>query len=72
MTCFKAAVKFCEARANDLRPFNAFIRCYERETPSCDYSIVQHILQNTLTQALGKHLTEEAGLLGGMLEKIKP
>lgn len=70
MKCFGEVKKFFEAHANDLRIFNAFIDCYEQETPSCDVPIVRHM--NTFTQAWMKHLTEEAGLLGGMMEKIKP
>ena len=70
MKCFKASQKLWEAHANDLRNFNAFIGCYEKQTSSCDFPIARKM--NTLVQALAKHMKEKGGLFGGMLEEIKP
>ena len=70
MKCFGESDKAWEAHVNDLNGWNTFIDGYEQESTSCDVPIVHHM--NTLTQAWAKHLTEEGGLLGGMLKKIKP
>ena len=70
MKCYGESKNVWEAHANDLHTYDAFIDCYEQELTFCNVPIVHHM--NTFTQAWAKHLTEEGGLLGGMLEKIKP
>ena len=76
VACAGEIYRKCNAVANELWAhhtnaiswFLSFIRCYDKETETCDAPIAQHM--NTVVQALGKHLREKHGQLGGMIKEI--
>ena len=69
MKCLKAAYHPWEGHDNDLSILIAFIKCYAKETPTCNFPIARRM--NAFVQAFGKHMEEEDGLLSGLLKEIK-
>ncbi|XP_078359180.1 uncharacterized protein LOC144643700 isoform X2 [Oculina patagonica] len=67
--CEEAVENAWESHSDDLHLFVDYLNCYDKESATCNFPIVQHM--NAIVQAIKKHLKEKHGLLGGMLEQIK-
>ena len=66
--CIEVAVDGWEHHSNILNVVLAYINCYDEETKTCDAPIARQI--NIVIQAFKKHLQENHGLLGAMIDKI--